>query len=87
MVETDRAAVHEDQVDLRMGHAQRLDGVLDRRRAAERAGEGGLAPGRRQEIIQLLIEAEFRRVCDWGMAITGRATLPLRPAQDPAPYP
>jgi hypothetical protein len=57
--EVDRLAIDENQVDLRMRHAQRFDAVLDGRRAVERMGEGLLPAGRRQEVAQLFVEAEF----------------------------
>ncbi len=60
VVEAHRLAVDEDQLDLGVRHAQRLDHVLDRRAPVELVRELDLAPLGRQEIVELLVEAEPR---------------------------
>jgi hypothetical protein len=57
-----------------MRHAQRLDDVLDRDRTAERVLEAALATLGREEVVQLLVEAEAgdavprRRAAVWRCA-------------------
>jgi hypothetical protein len=60
IIEAHRKAIHQNQVDFRMRHTERLDRVLDRRRALERMLESNLAPRRGQEIVQLLVKAKCR---------------------------
>ena len=57
--EVRRLAVDEDQADLRMRRADRLDRVLDRRCPVERVAECCRAPFGQQEVVQLRVEAEF----------------------------
>jgi hypothetical protein len=54
-----RDAVHEHEVDLGVRHTKRLDRVFDRRRSLEAISERALAPRGRQEVVQLLVEAEL----------------------------
>src|SRR3954447_12704244 len=54
----DRFAVHQHQFDLGVRHAERLDGVLYGRITGTPMLNGTLAPGRRQKVVQLLVEAE-----------------------------
>jgi len=56
--EADRLAVDQDQLDFSMGDSQRLDHVLDGGGAGAGRGEIPLAPLRREEVVQLLVEAE-----------------------------
>jgi len=77
MAEAHRFAVDEDQVHLRVGHAQRLDGVLDRRAAVERVGEIPLASRRRQEVVEFLVEAELGVVLRSG--VIGKHLIVIEP--------
>lgn len=56
--EVHRLAIDQDQLDLGVRHAERLDHVLGGRRARARHREFLLAPDRREEIVQFFIEAE-----------------------------
>jgi hypothetical protein len=58
--EVDGLAVDQHEIDFGVRHAQRLDGILDRRCAVERVAERPLASIKRQEVVQLLVEAELR---------------------------
>jgi hypothetical protein len=60
-VEANRAAVDEDDIDLGVRHADRLDSVLRRGRARYRSRETPLAQPRRQVVVQFLVEAELAR--------------------------
>lgn len=52
--------IDEDEVDLRVRHAECLDDVLDRRSAIKGASEAAFAPCNAQIIVELLVEAKFR---------------------------
>jgi len=54
--EADGYTVHQDQLDLGVGHAERLDGVLHRRVQRDAAGEGSLTALGGEEVVQLLVE-------------------------------
>ena len=58
--EVHRLAIDQDQLDLGMRNAQRLDRVLDRGGACAAVLDVALAQCRRKEIVQLLVEAEPR---------------------------
>src|SRR5438874_11579655 len=55
----DRLAVDEHELDLGVRNAERLDPVLDRRRAVELVRECDLAPLGREEAVELAEEAEL----------------------------
>ncbi|MNN44656.1 hypothetical protein D3C81_1589550 [compost metagenome] len=57
-VERHRFAIDQDQLHLGVRHAERLDHVLDRGRAGAGHDDVLVASGVRQEIVQLLVEAE-----------------------------
>jgi hypothetical protein len=59
VVETDGLAVDEDDVDLRVGHAERLHDVFHGGRAVEPVQEAPLLSGPREEVVELLVEAEL----------------------------
>ncbi len=58
VLEPDRGAVDEDQLDLRVGHPERLDRVLHGRRSRERMLDAAAAPRGWQKIVQLRVEPE-----------------------------
>ena len=62
MWEGSRLAIDQDQIDLGMRHSEGFDRILDRGRAIEGIGEAALAETGREEVVQLLIEAEFAMV-------------------------
>lgn len=62
MLGADRDAIHQNEVDLGMRHADGFDDVLYGRRAVEAVVELALAALCRQKIIEFLVEAEPRRV-------------------------
>ena len=59
MGEVDRAPIHQDEIDFRMRHPDRLDRVLDRRRAAKAVTETAPPQVIRQKVVQLFVEAKF----------------------------
>lgn len=59
VVEANRPAIHEDQVDFRVRHTHRLDRILHRWRTAKRMQEGLLATFLGQEVVQLLVETKL----------------------------
>ncbi len=58
VVEVHGDAVGDDQLHLGVGHAERLDHVLDRCTSVECVHERRLASLGREEVVQLLVEAE-----------------------------
>jgi hypothetical protein len=58
VIEADRPAVDEDQLDLGVRHAASLDLILDRRRVDEAPDDLPLPLSGRQEVVQLGIEAK-----------------------------
>jgi hypothetical protein len=58
MGERDRRAVDDDEVDLGVRDAERLDGVLHRRRLGESVRDVRLATIGGEEVVQLAVAAE-----------------------------
>src|ERR1019366_4605762 len=56
--EIHRLSVDQDEIDLRVGHAERLNAVLDRRGIQETIRELREAALRQQEIVEFCVEAE-----------------------------
>ena len=62
VAETNRCAIHQDQVDLGVRHTQGFDRILDRGRSIESIGKAPLAQVGRDEVVQFLVETEIALV-------------------------
>src|SRR6185503_2589638 len=60
-IKAHRTAVHENQIDLGVRHAERFDRIFDRRRAGDRSRDGSLALLCWKVVVQFFVEAEVTR--------------------------
>src|SRR5579864_9801702 len=73
MLEADRFAIHQDQLDFGMRHAECLDHVLRRGVARADATERTAAQRPRDKVVQLFVKPECRR--DHRTSIAPRAVV------------